>query len=117
MKRIVIKRPIVVFILILIAVSLPDLFSPPISSTIWRQCQTAMLTENFVKSGFRLHGLTVDIFGDENPMMIQEFPLYHILTGILFKITGINIFWGKLISLLAGARVFMHNLQFINKVL
>jgi 4-amino-4-deoxy-L-arabinose transferase-like glycosyltransferase len=89
----------VFLIVILIIVCLYDLLSPPISVTIWRQAQTAMLTDNFMKEGFSLRGLYVGLNGHDRLMTVYEFPIYNFIVGLLFKLFGNNPFWGKLVSL------------------
>lgn len=94
------QNKIVVFLIILlIIVCLYDLLSPPISVTIWRQTQTAMLTDNFMREGFSLRGLYVGLNGHDRLMVVYEFPIYNFIVGLLFKLFGNNPFWGKLVSL------------------
>jgi hypothetical protein len=88
---------------LLVLLSLPDLLSPPISPTIWRQTQTYAQTTHFVESGFSLHGLTIDIDGPRPLAAVYEFPLYHASVGTLFVFLGPAYFWGKLVSLAAMA--------------
>lgn len=88
-----------VLIALQVLVSLYDLFSPPISSTIWRQTQTAMLTGNFVKYGFHLSGLYADLNGNQPLLMVYEFPIYNFIVGLFFIIINNSFFWGKLVSL------------------
>jgi hypothetical protein len=61
-----------------------------------------MLSENFARSGFRLSGLYLDIVGPGKAHLVLEFPLYNFLTGVLYKLTGSSVIWGKTISLVAG---------------
>lgn len=93
---------IAILIALLIAVCIYDLLSPPISVTIARQTQTAMLTDNFAKEGFSLKGLYLGIKGHDKFMVVYEFPIYNFIVGILFKIFNNSPFWGKLISMLAS---------------
>lgn len=79
-----------------------DLLSPPISVTIFRQTQTAMQTENFVKEGFSLSGLYLGINGHDKYMLVLEFPIYNFVVGLLFSIFNHNPFWGKIISLMSS---------------
>ncbi len=71
--------------------------------TILRQAQTAMLTENFVKEGFKINGLYLNIFGNQKPILALEFPVYNFIVGLFFQVFGANLFWGKLISFLASS--------------
>lgn len=87
---------------LIIATSAADLYSPPLSSTSWRQTQTATLTENLVKSDFSLNGMFVNFLGEQKPLMIYEFPLYNYVVGFLFRFFGYDPLWGKLISLVAS---------------
>lgn len=87
---------------LLVVVSLYDLFAPPLSSTSWRQTQTAMLTDNFVKAGFSVNGLYVNILGRSKPLMVYEFPIYNFIVGVLFVLGGNHYIWGKLVSLIAS---------------
>lgn len=84
---------------LLVLVSLYDLLSPPINALIFRQTQTAMLTENFVRSGFRMSGLTVNIMGNVPALLVVEFPLYNAIVGALFALFGSPVFVGKVVSL------------------
>lgn len=84
---------------LLVLVSLYDLFSPPTNALIFRQTQTAMLTENFARSGFRISGLTVDIMGTMPALLVVEFPLYNVIAGVLYPVFGSLVFIGKLVSL------------------
>jgi 4-amino-4-deoxy-L-arabinose transferase-like glycosyltransferase len=84
-----------------VLLSIFDLLAPLTSSTIWRQTQTAMLTHNYVTSGFSLHGLRVEFMGPARPLMVQEFPFYNLLTGLASRYFGHPVFWGKLVSLAA----------------
>lgn len=102
-KTIKMKTEILVLVAILLVgvlLAMPDLFAPPLSSTSWRQTQTAMLTENFVRSGFDLKGLSVDILGDLMPAMIYEFPLLNAIVGIFYTVVGTNPIVGKVVSLI-----------------
>jgi len=90
---------VIILTAILVAACSYDLFSPPISKTVWRQTQTAMLTENFAKEGFSLNGLHLNITGREKPLMIYEFPIYNFVVGLIFLVTDSNPFWGKAVSL------------------
>ena len=87
---------------ILLVVSLYDLFSPPITRTMWRQTQTAMLTENFVKEGFSVKGLYINLGDQQRLMTVYEFPLYNFMAGLFFLVFGSGVFWGKFISLIAA---------------
>jgi hypothetical protein len=92
-----------ILLALLILVSLYDLFSPPITPTGFRQTQTAMLTENFVKEGFSISGLYVNLKGPGKLKLIFEFPIYNFIVGIFFLLFGNNIFWTKLVSLICSA--------------
>ncbi len=87
---------------LLIVVSLYDLFSPPITPTIARQTQTAMLSENFAREGFSLKGLYLNVHGYDKPTLVLEFPFYNFVTGVLFLAFQKTVFWSKLISLIAS---------------
>jgi len=91
---------LLILAILLFSVSLYDLFSPPITPTCARQTWTAMLTENFVKEGFSLKGLYLNVFGNEKKMVVQEFPIYNFITGLFYYYINNNIFWGKFVSLL-----------------
>lgn len=84
---------------LLVLVSLYDLFSPPVNALIFRQTQTAMLTENFVRSGFHVSGLTVNVAGPNPALLVVEFPLYNAIVGGLFTLFGSMVLVGKLVSL------------------
>src|SRR3954469_24390953 len=88
---------------VLVVLSLPDLVSPPISPTIFRQTQTYSQTVNFVAGGFSFDALTLDIDGPRPFHVAYEFPLYQALTGALFVLLGPGVFWGKLVSLVAAS--------------
>lgn len=88
--------------LLLIALALPDLLSPPISPTILRQTQTFAQTIHFVAAGFSPTGLTIDINGPVPFRVVYEFPLFQGLVGVLFLAFGPAFFWGKAVSLLAA---------------
>ena len=91
-----------ILLVLLILVSLYDLFSPPINPTGFRQTQTAMLTENFVKEGFSINGLYVNLNGPGKLMLVFEFPIYNFIVGIFFLLFGNNIIWAKLVSLICS---------------
>lgn len=93
------KRITILLMGLLIVVCLYDLMSPPISVTIVRQTQTAMLTDNFLKEGFSLKGLYTNINGREGLKVAYEFPIYNFIVGLFFLLFGSNPFWGKLVSL------------------
>jgi hypothetical protein len=95
---------------LLILLSLPDLFSPPISPTIARQTQTYSQTAHFVASGFSLGGMAMDIDGPRPFRVVYEFPLYQTIVGALFALFGPAFFWGKLVGLaasVAGLWIFL----------
>ena len=92
---------------LLVVLSLPDLFSPPISPTIFRQTQTFSQVSNYVESGFSFRGLAIDIDGPTPVGTAHEFPIYQTLVGILFKLFGPSYFAGKLVSLLAAVVGFL----------
>lgn len=97
------KRYFWLLISLLTILSLYDLLSQQfIAPTILRQTQTAMLTENFVKEGFKIKGLYLNIFGTQKPVMALEFPVYNSIVGLFFKVFGFNLFWGKLVSFLSS---------------
>ncbi len=83
----------------LIIICLYDLLSAPISISIARQTHTAMMTENFLKEGFSLKGLYLQLNGHDKLKWALEFPVYNFIVGLLFKVFGNNPFWGKLVSL------------------
>ena len=94
---------LIMLVILLISMSAYDLFSPPIASkTIFRQTHTAMLTDNFVKEGFSLNGLYLNIFGNEKLLMIYEFPAYNFVVGILYSIFRSDPFWGKVVSIISA---------------
>ena len=96
------KHFLLILIGFLVALSLYDLLSPPINRVMWRQTQTAMLTDNFIKEGFSMNGLYINLDGTNKLMTVYEFPLYNFIVGILFVAFSNNIFWGKLISFIAS---------------
>lgn len=94
-------RLTLVFLLVLL--SLPDLLSRQFTApTILRQAHTAMLTENFVREGFSLKGLYLNIHGNSKPIAALEFPVYNFIVGLAFKGFNFSPFWGKLVSLAAS---------------
>ena len=106
---------LLILAILLFSVSLYDLFSPPITPTCARQTWTAMLTENFVKEGFSLKGLYLNVFGNEKKMVVQEFPIYNFITGLFYYYINNNIFWGKLVSLLGSIITLLYLFKLINK--
>jgi 4-amino-4-deoxy-L-arabinose transferase-like glycosyltransferase len=88
---------------LLIPLSLPDLFSPPISPTIARQTRTYSQTKHLVSSGFSVSGMAMDIDGPRPFRVVYEFPLYQAVVGALFTLFGPAFFWGKFVSLAATA--------------
>jgi len=101
---------------ILIFISLYDLFSPPITRTMWRQTQTAMLTDNYVNNHFAINGLYINLQGKDKLMTVNEFPLYNFIVGIFFLLFNHNIFWGKFISLLASIISLIYLFKISNKL-
>ncbi len=93
-------KSVVFLIVLLIIVCLYDLLSPPISATISRQAHTAILTNNFLKEGFSLKGLYMQLNGQDRLRVAYEFPIYNFIVAFLFKVFGNNPFWGKLVSFL-----------------
>lgn len=84
---------------LLLLVSSYDLFALPANALLFRQTQTALLTESFRASGFRLSGLTLNIVGPVPALLVVEFPLYNAVVGVLFAIFGPHAILGKLVSL------------------
>lgn len=83
----------------LLLLSLYDLLLPQFTiPTVLRQAHTAMLTENFVKEGFSLNGLYLNIFGNDKPVLALEFPLYNFVVGLFFLLFNTSLLWGKLLS-------------------
>jgi 4-amino-4-deoxy-L-arabinose transferase-like glycosyltransferase len=95
-------RAEIALVLLLAILSLPDLFSPPISPTIFRQTQTYAQTLHFIDGGFAPRALAIDVDGPRPLTLVYEFPLYHAIVGTLFKAFGPSFFWGKLVSLIAA---------------
>lgn len=96
---------------LLAALSLPDLFSPPISPTILRQTQTFSQTLHFASAGFSLDALTIDIDGPVPFRVVYEFPVYQSVVGLLFLVFNPAFFLGKLVSLIATLVGFGSMLQ------
>ncbi|MFZ2199634.1 MAG: glycosyltransferase family 39 protein [Microgenomates group bacterium] len=73
----------------------------------WRQADTAAVSRNFVKDGFNLLYPQSDSFlalndkGLQNPdrYFINEFPLYNATVAILYKIFGVNVELGRMVSI------------------
>ena len=106
----------VVFLgILLFALSLYDLLSPPISKTIWRQTQTAMLTENFVNEGFSFKGLYLNIMGREKALAVYEFPVYNFVVGVLYVFFGIEQIWGKVVSLTCSLFCMMLLIELVRR--
>ena len=101
-NKIIYKNSLIILIFLQFIVCCFDLFSLPISVTIWRQAQTMMLTNNFVASNFSIQGLFVNLKGNDKMMMAFEFPLYNFIIGLFFKYFGSHVLIAKSISLLAG---------------
>lgn len=107
---------LVILGILLLALTAYDLLSPPIASkTIFRQTHTAMLTENFVKEGFSLNGLYLNITGRENPLVIYEFPVYNFIVGVLYSIFGADPFWGKAVSLTSALLGMLFLIELIRR--
>ncbi|MBU0682756.1 MAG: glycosyltransferase family 39 protein, partial [Candidatus Omnitrophica bacterium] len=106
-----------IFLFVVVLLSLYDLTAPPISPTIWRQTQTAMLTENFAREGFNLNGLYVNLRGNQKLMMIYEFPIYNFVVGVFFLIFNASaVFWGKLVSLISVLVSFFYLFKLTREV-
>ncbi len=105
-----------ILIVLLISVSLYNLFSPPITPVITRQTQTAMLTENFAKEGFSLKGLYLNLRGNGRVVVANEFPIYNFITGLFFLFFKNTVFWGKLISLTAACISLLCLFRLIRKL-
>lgn len=102
---------------LLITISIYDLFSPPATRTIWRQTQTAMLTENYVRNNFSFNGLYVNMNGNEKLMTVYEFPLYNFVVGMLFLVfNNFNVLFGKIVSLLSSLISLFALYQVIGKL-
>jgi 4-amino-4-deoxy-L-arabinose transferase-like glycosyltransferase len=95
-------RAEIALLLLLAILSLPDLFSPPTSPTIFRQTQTYAQTVHFVDGGFAPSALAIDVDGPRPLTLVYEFPLYHAIVGTLFEAFRPSFFWGKLVSLIAA---------------
>jgi Dolichyl-phosphate-mannose-protein mannosyltransferase len=98
---------------LLLLLSLPDLFSPPISPTIARQMQTYSQTKHFLTGGFTPAGLAVDIDGPSPFRVVYEFPLYHTIVAAAFALLGPAFLWGKLVSLAASVAALWLFLQLV----
>jgi len=109
------RRTVLLLTTLLVALSLPDLFSPPISPTILRQTQTFSQTVNFVGAGFSLHGLAVDLDGPVPVGTAHEFPIYQTIVGGLFKALGPSFFAGKLVSLIAMTAALLAGLRLVRE--
>jgi 4-amino-4-deoxy-L-arabinose transferase-like glycosyltransferase len=99
-------RPEIALLVLFAILSLPDLFSPPISPTIFRQTQTYAQTMHFIDGGFAPSALAIDVDGPRPLTLVYEFPLYHGIVGTLIKAFGPSFFWGKLVSLIAALAAF-----------
>ena len=77
------KISLVFLSVLMIIVSFKDLVVPPLATTIWRQAQTAMITDNFVREGFSFNGLYVNLKGKEKLMMAYEFPIYNFVVEVV----------------------------------
>ena len=101
---------------LLVLLSLPDLLSSQFTApTISRQAHTAMMTENFVREGFSLKGLYLNIQGDSKPIVALEFPIYNSIVGLAFKVFNFSPFWGKLVSLVASLIILLGLCRLVKK--
>src|SRR3954471_3810597 len=73
---------------LLVILSLPDLFAPPISPTIFRQTQTYEQTKHLVAGGFKPNAMAIDVDGARPLRLVYEFPVYQALVGLLFAAFG-----------------------------
>ena len=73
----------------------------------WRQADTAAVARNFIKTKFDLlypqsdSLLALNDKGLDNPnrLFINEFPLYNATVALLYKFFGVNVMYGRIVSL------------------
>ena len=83
-------------------VHLPGITSPLLDYHAYRQCQTASMARNYVRSGMAFLNPQLDTEG--TPVRAgTEFPVYSYLLALLYKLFGMNDIWGRILSSMFGA--------------
>lgn len=73
----------------------------------WRQADTAAVSRNFVKDGFNLlypqsdslYALNEHKLENPNRYFINEFPLYNAVVAVIYKLFGVNVAYGRMVSI------------------
>ncbi|MBD3379126.1 MAG: phospholipid carrier-dependent glycosyltransferase [Candidatus Omnitrophica bacterium] len=72
---------------------------PILEGTAARQVQTAMITRNLFRNGYNIFYPQVDFFGPGPGYLVLEFPLFNLVTALLYGVFGgVREWLGRLVS-------------------
>lgn len=95
------KKWIVVLFLVLLAIRLIDLNQPIVDHHSWNQISAASMAKHLYLDWNTLWTPKVDVFEDvHHPSLVyaQEFMLYHIPIALIYELTGVEEWPGRLVS-------------------
>jgi len=96
----ILRVPIFWILLLSFAFRLVQLDAPIVGMHSWRQADTAAVARNFHENGYDLLRPQID-FGGAGPGYVDmEFPLYSYIIAAAYEFTGVQEWWGRLLSAL-----------------
>lgn len=100
-----------------LALRLINIDSSLIGLNSWRQADNAAMARNFVEGGFALFHPQIDWGGNTPGYVESEFPLMPFLAGLLSRMCGEPIVWGRLLSLGASLAAIIALFSFVRRLL
>ncbi|RMF96428.1 MAG: hypothetical protein D6734_03705, partial [Candidatus Schekmanbacteria bacterium] len=66
----------------------------------WRQCDTAAMAKNFSENNTSILYPQIDWGGNSSGYVESEFPLFPYIVSIIYRFTGTNSKYGRMLSIL-----------------
>lgn len=95
-----------------LAVRLHGIDRPLLDHHMYRQAHTAMIARNYVERSPVLREPEIDGFGAARMLWLNEFTLYPWLVSVMYRVTGVDVIWGRLLTVLCslGAAVCLYRI-------
>ena len=94
------KYSLLILLVLACAVRLYHINSPIIGVHSWRQADTAAIARNFYENGYKFLYPQIDWGGASAGHVESEFPLYSFVVALFYQLSGVQEFWGRLLSVI-----------------